>query len=120
MMPPLRWVAAVAVAGALAGGLTAAEVGGAPQGAAVVLFLSVTGLSVAPLLDVRSPLALVVATVALSLVLDTLAATALLAADRFSAEAGLAAVAAACLPGCAVQLARRVRRARVTEVRVHA
>ena len=119
-MPPLRWVAVVAGAGALAGAVTAAGTGGAPRAAAVVLFLSVTGLSLAPLLEVRSPLALVATTIALSLVLDTLAVTALLAADRFSADAGLAAVAAACLPGCAVQLARRVRRSRVTEVRVHA
>lgn len=117
----VRWPIVVVVSGGALALLVVTDTGGAPRVIAAFWFLLVaSGLSIAPLLPTGSPGAFALMTIATSLTLDTLVTTALLAAGRFSASAGLAALLVIAALGCAVQLAGWARHARTTEIRLHA
>jgi hypothetical protein len=121
MRQQLRWPALVLISSIATAALAVADVHGPVRVVATFWFLlACPGLAVAPLLPTRSAGAGALTTIALSLVLDTLVATALLAAGDFSPGAGLAALAAVCALGCGAQLAQWVRQARVTEIYLHA
>lgn len=120
MLPTLRWVVLVTGCGAAA---ACSAASGAPdplRAVTTLAFFLVTGFAFAPLLEHHgSPAALTALGTGLSLALDTLAATVLLVLGAYSPGRAVVVLLVVCTPGCAAQVARRMGRGRVTEVRLH-
>ena len=119
MTSTIRWPLAILVSILALAALVAVDAEGAPRIVATAWFLLVCpGMSYVPLLSIESAVARLAVGVALSLAIDAVASTALLATGAFSMTAGLLVLAAACIIGCALQ-ARRWMRLRPTELRFH-
>jgi hypothetical protein len=119
MTSTIRWPLAIIGSILVLAGLVAGDAEGAPRIVATAWFLLVcTGMSYVPLLAIESAVARLAVGIALSLAIDAVAITALLAAGAFSMTAGLLVLATACIFGCALQ-ARRWMRLRPTELTFH-
>ena len=120
MSRPLHWPLAITASGIALLGLVVADVDSPARVALALWFmLFCTGMSFAPLLSTGSAAAELTLGIALSLALDTVAATALLVAGGLSLTTGLIALEAICLTGCALQVWRSCRVRSATVVRLH-
>lgn len=105
MTAGLRWPAVIVASGVALAGLIVAGTDGPVRVLVTLWFLLVcTGMAYVPLLSITSPATELLLGVALSLSIDTVAATALLTVGGLSATAGLCVLGVTCLAGCALQV----------------
>ncbi len=105
MRDSLRWPSLIVASTIAVGALLAADIHSAVRVVVTLWFLFVcTGMAFVPLLGVRPPAYELALGFVLSIVVDTLVATALLAAGGLSATSGLITLAVLCLIGCGSQL----------------
>ena len=101
----LRWPTLIFASGLTLDLLVLGNVHGAVRILVTLWFLlACTGMSFVPLLRLPSTATQVVVGVLLSMVLDTLVATAIVEVGGLSTTSGLIAVETVCLAGCALQL----------------
>ena len=108
MLP--RWPIAILVSGLVLGTLVLAGVEGPVRVVVALWFLLVcTGMAFVPLLSIPSLSTELALGVAVSIVLDTLAATVIVLVGGLSATSGVLVLEAICLVGCALQLSAWAR-----------
>jgi hypothetical protein len=106
----LRWPTVIAVSAVSLDLLALGNVHGGVRLLVTLWFLLVcTGMSFVPLLTLPSVAIELLVGVVMSLVLDTLAATALVEVGWLSTAVGLVVIETICLAGCALQLIARAR-----------
>jgi hypothetical protein len=99
-----RWPVTIVISGLLMSNLVLADVEGPVRVVVTLWFLLVcTGMAFVPLLGIPSLSSELAVGVAVSLVLDTLVATAIVLVGGLSATSGLLVLEAICLVGCAAQ-----------------
>lgn len=105
MSSVLRWPSVIAVSAAVLAALVLGDVDGAPRVVVALWFLFIcTGMAFVPLLEVRPLTSELALGVVLSILVDTLAALALMLAGALTETSGLIALLALCLIGCGLQL----------------
>ena len=115
MTPGLRWPAAIVCTGALVAALAAVGMDGPVRVLATLFFLLVcTGMAYVPLMRIVSPIQEATLAVTVSLAIDAVVTSLLLAAGRLTPATGLAALGAVCLVGCAAQVRAWSRAQRVS------
>jgi hypothetical protein len=105
MKRALQWPMVIASSGLTTAVLAVIDVHGPVRVVVTLWFLFIcTGMAFVPLLGIR-PLAYELALgVVVSIVLDTLIATALILAGSFTEESGFVSLGGLCLVGCALQV----------------
>ena len=107
MSPRLRWPVVIVASTALMGLLVAADAGGPIRLLVTFWFMFFCpGLAIVPLFWTRSRGEEMVLAFAVSIILDTILATAIIEVANLSPTSGFITLAAVCLIGCALQVLR--------------